>query len=145
MAQARAARLEAVELLRVLAIGAVIVIHATPFNRAGQLGKAWNAATIANQLARIAVPAFFVLSGYFWALRTPTPQAVRAVTVPMVGRLLLLFAAWSVVYVLPYVGILLPRPFPSSGVQGFGEFDNIRDAMIQAHQVSVTGYSKKNR
>jgi surface polysaccharide O-acyltransferase-like enzyme len=109
-------RLSAVEWLRVAGCVAVIIIHATPFNRGGGLGQAWNAATVANQLARFAVPAFFVLSGYFWAHRTPTPRAVRAVTVPMVGRLLLLFAAWSVVYGLPFDGGLFTHDVPHAYV-----------------------------
>ena len=53
-ASAPRTRLEAVECLRVAGSLAVIVIHAAPFNRAGQLGLAWNAATVANQLARFA-------------------------------------------------------------------------------------------
>ena len=80
-----------------VAVLAVLVIHATPFDQQGRLGAAWNAATVTNQLARFAVPAFFVLAGYFWAVRVPEPRDTDPVTRRMVGRLLRLFAAWSLV------------------------------------------------
>ncbi|MEN9816552.1 MAG: hypothetical protein RLZ32_432 [Gemmatimonadota bacterium] len=95
-----------------VAVMAVLVIHATPFNQQGLLGAAWDAATVANQLARFAVPAFFVLAGYFWAGRVPEPRGTDPVTRRMVGRLLLLFAAWSLVYVFPYDGALLAADVP---------------------------------
>jgi surface polysaccharide O-acyltransferase-like enzyme len=101
-----------VEVLRVVAVMAVLVIHATPFNQQDRLGAAWDAATVANQLARFAVPAFFVLAGYFWAGRVPEPRGPDPVTRRMVGRLLLLFAVWSLVYVFPYDGALLAADVP---------------------------------
>jgi len=118
------ARLAAVEGLRVLGALAVIVIHATPFNRDGRLGLAWNAATVANQLARFAVPAFFVLAGYFWAVRIPDPRGDDRVTRGTVTRLLLLFAAWSLVYVLPYDGALVTADGPRAWLGQLGR--NVR-------------------
>lgn len=105
-------RLEGVEVLRVVAVMAVLVIHATPFNQRGRLGTAWEAATVANQLARFAVPAFFVLAGYFWARRAPANQGDGAATRRLVTRLLALFAAWSVVYILPFDGALFRQDVP---------------------------------
>jgi surface polysaccharide O-acyltransferase-like enzyme len=111
-------RLEAVECLRVAGSLAVIVIHAAPFNRAGQLGLAWNAATVANQLARFAVPAFFVLAGYFWAVRAVSADASAAaadeITWRLVRQLLLLWGCWSLLYVLPFDGALFARTFPAA-------------------------------
>lgn len=114
------ARLDAVECLRVVGSVAVIVIHATPFNADGRLGVAWNAATMANQLARFAVPAFFVLAGFFWGVRVPEADAPDPVTRRMVARLLLLFAAWSLVYVLPFDGALFAGDVPQAWLGQLG-------------------------
>ncbi|MBL0937391.1 MAG: acyltransferase [Gemmatimonadaceae bacterium] len=98
-------RLMAVDVMRVLAIVAVIVIHAAPFTHGAppeRIGLTWNLATIANQLARFAVPCFFVLSGFFWAERATTPESTRAVSMAMLRRLAILFVGWSVIYVLPF-------------------------------------------
>ncbi len=110
-----------------LAIVAVLVIHATPFAHRTppvRVGNVWDMATIANQLARWAVPAFFVWSGYFWAdgLAARGAFSRGALTLPsahgaliwqatwrMVRRLATLFAVWCVVFVLPYEGHLFQQ------------------------------------
>ncbi|MEI6739477.1 MAG: acyltransferase family protein [Gemmatimonadaceae bacterium] len=120
-------RLESVEAARVLAIVAVLVIHATPFAHRTppvRVGNVWDMATIANQLARWAVPAFFVWSGYFWAdglaargafahgafVRPHVHSAlIWQATGRMVRRLATLFAAWGVIFVLPYEGHLFQQ------------------------------------
>lgn len=105
-----------------LAILAVVVIHATPFAHRTppvRVGNVWDWATIANQCARFAVPAFFVWSGFFWAdgldargafapqvLAPEQRTLLWQATGRMVRRLATLFAAWNVIFVFPYEGHL---------------------------------------
>lgn len=96
---------------------AVMAIHAVPFSHAGAAGVAigsrFDAATVVNQLARFAVPYFFVISGYFWGQRVQASDAnVVAISWRMVRRLLLVFAAWSVVFVFPYESDRIISDFP---------------------------------
>ena len=111
-----AARLSSVEAIRVIAIVAVLCIHAVPFGHAtGRtvVGTTWDAATVVNQLARFAVPCFFVLSGVFWGRRTESPENRWPVTRSTVTRLLLLFVGWSLVYVFPWEGDRVVPDFPT--------------------------------
>lgn len=112
-----ASRLAAVDSMRVIAILAVIVIHVAPFTHGvppARIGLEWNLPTIVNQLARFAVPCFFVLSGYFWAKRTADPARRWPVTRQMLQRLLLLFVGWSLLYTLPWDSGRLLRNWPAS-------------------------------
>lgn len=119
-----ATRLCSVEGMRVVAALAVIAIHAVPFGHGtGRtvVGATWDAATIVNLLARFAVPCFFVLSGVFWARRTEAPESRWPVTRRTVVRLLMLFAGWSLVFVLPWEGDRIIPAFPDrwwANVQG---------------------------
>lgn len=116
-ASTSASRLAAVDSMRVLAIFAVIVIHVAPFTHGtvpARIGLTWNLPTIVNQLARFAVPCFFVLSGYFWAQRTTDPARRWPVTRQMLQRIGLLFVGWSLVYTLPWDSGRLLRNWPSS-------------------------------
>ena len=99
-----AGRLVAVDALRTLGVLAVLVIHAAPFTHgaAARLGTRWDAATVANQLARFAVPMFFVFAGYFWARRGEAPEVLAAGARHSVPRLLARFAVWSLVFLVPF-------------------------------------------
>jgi surface polysaccharide O-acyltransferase-like enzyme len=115
-AAAAASRLGSVEVMRVMAALAVIAIHAVPLGHAtGRtvVGTTWDAATVVNQLARFAVPCFFVLSGVFWGRRTESPENRWPVTRSTVTRLLLLFVGWSLVYVFPWEGDRVVPDFPT--------------------------------
>ena len=96
--------LEGVDTFRLLAIVGVVAIHTTPAlapaaRRAGE----FDVAVVAiNQLARFAVPFFFTISGYFWGRKIRAGADLRATTWPMITRLLLLYVAWSLLYLLPY-------------------------------------------
>jgi len=96
-------RLQAVDALRVLAILAVITIHTTPFESAASpIGRSFDAATLLNQATRFAVPFFLVVSGYFWAQQVAREGgAVRAPTLRLVRRAMLVWLAWSLLYLLP--------------------------------------------
>ena len=95
-------RTESVDVLRTLAIVAVIVIHTTPFEtESSPIGQGLNLATAINQAARFAVPFFFVVSGYFWANKLKDGAEIIEPTVRMARRIALLFVAWSMIYLLP--------------------------------------------
>ncbi|GGC97010.1 acyltransferase [Undibacterium terreum] len=97
-------RIKSVDVFRLFAIAAVIVIHTKPFQ-----GDAWadqNAwqylGIFLSQLARFAVPFFFVISGYFWGEKLKKDQPISPISIAMAKRVLLIFAVWSLVYALPY-------------------------------------------
>jgi surface polysaccharide O-acyltransferase-like enzyme len=94
-------RLQSIDVMRVIAIIAVIVIHTVPF--AGQpslVGDRLDLATIVNQLARFAVPFFFIVSGYLWACKCEKEGSIFTPTAKMAKRIIVLLTAWSVVYLL---------------------------------------------
>lgn len=95
-------RLQSVDVIRVVAITAVISIHTVPFAiRPDLVGSCLDAATVVNQLARFAVPFFLIVSGYFWAHKFEENRGVYAPTVKMAIRILALLVAWSLIYLLP--------------------------------------------
>ncbi len=105
-------RIQSVDVLRAAATVCVIAIHTTPFERqASPLGQAVDLALVVNQLARFAVPLFFVLSGFFWAQKFGDAAGVMAPTQRMSRRVAFLFAGWSLVYLWPFYPV-------SSGVNG---------------------------
>lgn len=95
-------RIESVECCRVFAIIAIIVLHTEPF-RYGYEDNFHHqyAFIIFNQLARFAVPFFFVISGYFWGIKVQCGLG-KAYTLLTVKRLVLLFLIWSFLYLIPY-------------------------------------------
>ena len=96
------ARIANVDILRTVAIIAVIIIHTAPFKFI--LSPNWyslNLPIVINQAARFAVPFFFVLAGYFWANRFKDKKELCLVTLKMLKRILILFLAWSAIYILP--------------------------------------------
>lgn len=96
-------RYQGVDAVRLLAIVFVIAIHTTPFERPGvPVGSEWDAATVVNEMARFAVPFFFVVSGYFWGKKITDRRAVWKVSLPTIRRLSVLFVVWSALYLLPW-------------------------------------------
>lgn len=97
-------RIQSVDVCRLIAIFAVILIHTLPFSppkpeingRFGELGWAINQAT------RFAVPFFFIVAGYFWALKQRTSADPDADSWAMGRRIALLFVVWSLIYLLPF-------------------------------------------
>lgn len=95
-------RLQSVDVVRLVAIIGVIAIHTVPFAHSpAHVGTELDAATVVNQLARFAVPFFFIMSGYFWAQKIETEQDLSASTIKMAKRLVVLLVAWSIFYLLP--------------------------------------------
>ena len=54
-----------------------------------------------DQLARFAVPFFFVISGYFWGIKTRRSASPIPASVSMAKKILTIFLAWSAIYALP--------------------------------------------
>ena len=96
-------RMDSVDSIKLLAIISVIALHTLPF-----MGNDYNDGTlyavglVINQFARFAVPFFFVIAGYFWGKKIITGSPLGAVSRSMASRLLLIFGAWSLIYLLPY-------------------------------------------
>ena len=98
----RPSRIESVDVIRTIAIVAVIAIHTTPLESPNTpIGSALDLATTINQTARFAVPFFFLLSGYFWADKFVEEKHLLLPTVKMLKRISLIFLAWSAIYLLP--------------------------------------------
>jgi surface polysaccharide O-acyltransferase-like enzyme len=95
-------RIASVDVVRVIAICFVIAIHTTPFEGQKLIGSEFDAALVVNQLARFAVPFFFVISGYFWASKSDDIGAATAATKNSIRRLVFLFLIWSAIYLLPF-------------------------------------------
>ncbi|WP_374434886.1 acyltransferase [Inhella sp.] len=96
-------RIQSIDALRAIAAFAVIVIHTTPFRtQFASNGYSLDLALFLNQLARFAVPFFFVISGYFWATKFDRQELVCSPTVEMLKRILWVFFAWSFIYLLPW-------------------------------------------
>lgn len=95
-------RIQSVDVIRVLAIVSVLIIHTTPFQTMPLLWEGeWDAAKIVNQVARFAVPFFFILSGYFWAHKFADDNLVVQPTLEAMKRIALIFIAWSLIYLVP--------------------------------------------
>jgi len=97
-------RVKSVDIVRLAAIVAVIAIHTTPFgvdqHPAG--ASLWQAGWMIKQVCRFAVPFFFVMSGYFWGVKVRNGAAPAAVSAALAKRLMIILAAWSFIYLLPY-------------------------------------------
>ena len=95
-------RIQSVEVVRIIAIFAVIIIHTMPFrDRDIYLGKDFTLGHVLNQIARFAVPFFFVISGYFWGSKINERSSLFETTKKIAKKIILIFLAWSVIYLLP--------------------------------------------
>ena len=71
-------RSNSVDTARLFAIAAVIMIHTQPFSGAAASLRIYSYPyLLVNQLARFAVPMFFVLAGYFWGLKIRGGHSMR--------------------------------------------------------------------
>ncbi|MEB0136927.1 acyltransferase [Actimicrobium sp. CCC2.4] len=96
-------RIESVEIFRLIAITAVIAIHVQPFQGFSfENGSDRHLFIIINQLARFAVPFFFVVSGYFWGIKIRNAVSSEDISYPMMKKIFMIFVFWSIIYVLPY-------------------------------------------
>ena len=98
-------RVKSVDMFRLIAIVAIIVIHTRPFDNYflhehSLLLK--YVFYIMRNSARFAVPFFFVISGYFWGIKIRVSYSINLVTRKMIVRLSSLFLIWSIIYLFPY-------------------------------------------
>lgn len=94
--------MQSVDVVRVIAIFAVVTIHTMPLdNTYIWIGRDLNVGYLLNQLARFAVPFFFVISGYFWASKINSGSPIAGSTKKMAKKIFTIFFAWSVIYLLP--------------------------------------------
>lgn len=97
-------RIQSVDSIRLLAIICVIAIHTTPFSATeAQNAQYFTLGLLIDQISRFAVPFFFVVSGYFWGLKVRNrSQNITNATNSMAKRLFVIFACWSLIYLIPY-------------------------------------------
>lgn len=91
-------RIESIDAMRVLAMLAVIQIHTPWYSKVNVTSL--DAATIADQLARFAVPFFFVISGYLWASRCASAEDYWPRAVATSKRVMIIFCFWSLIYAI---------------------------------------------
>lgn len=99
-----------IEFLRIIGMFAVVVIHA---NSLKIFGNDIEVGFVLDELARFAVPSFFMFSGLFWkdeAIQGPLAQSRK-----MLFRLFPVFAIWAAIYLfLDLSSLLYPGTFQSS-------------------------------
>ena len=95
---AKHGRIGSIDAMRVLAMLAVIQIHSPWYSKVNVTSL--DAATIADQLARFAVPFFFVISGYLWASRCAPTGDYWPRSVATSKRVLIIFCFWSLIYAI---------------------------------------------
>ncbi len=96
------ARLHRIDAFRLYAVFAVVCIHTKPFVYLDAKTPAteWAGSLIALA-TRFAVPLFFIFSGYFFAARIgPGKEEPLTLAARLTRRLLAVFLAWSLVYLV---------------------------------------------
>ncbi|PCI59653.1 MAG: hypothetical protein COB35_10830 [Gammaproteobacteria bacterium] len=96
-------RIDSVDTIRLFAIIAVIAIHTKPFAVDSTTNETYYYLNIIiNQLARFAVPFFFVISGYFFGQKIRKGNDVVETAKAMIYRVGTIYLVWSLIYLLPY-------------------------------------------
>lgn len=119
MKMKRAERIASLDVFRVFAIFAVILIHAKPFQGVGQ-SVGWNTLALGiNQGARFAVPFFFVVSGYLLSRKivVGTTTVDLSPAYRQIYRLLSILIFWSVVYLVfipDFIDVFIQNGAPKS-------------------------------
>ncbi len=94
-------RIESVDVAKLIAVTAVIAIHTKPFYGSSSVDGKY-LSILLDQLARFAVPFFFIISGFFWGAKVNKSGAVISTSIAMAKRIFYLFIFWCIVYALPY-------------------------------------------
>ncbi|MFV0417596.1 MAG: acyltransferase family protein [Dysgonomonas sp.] len=89
----------------------VITPHAQPlFSEDSLIG--W---LISNGIARIAVPCFFIISGYFLYLKINNTKALKKYLL----HILIVYLVWSVIYLPTYYSTIEPRSLITFALMGY--------------------------
>lgn len=93
-----------VDLFRFIAIIGVIAIHSAPFSLPSyaEQNNYKYAYVLINQMARFAVPFFFIISGFFWGVKIRKEQSVSDIAMPTIKKITFLFVIWSLIYLFPF-------------------------------------------
>jgi surface polysaccharide O-acyltransferase-like enzyme len=92
-------RLNSIDLFKAMSIFAVILIHTHPFSNPSAEVRTIGEMLV-NQASRFAVPFFFMISGYYLALKVKVNNASWGLIWTRSKRLFLLFSLWSLIYLL---------------------------------------------
>ncbi len=95
---------QGVDSMRFIAVFFVVLIHSGLFLYADRQEYAvyYALGVQLNQIARFAVPFFFVISGYFWGVKLQSNAKINTLAKQRVTRLFKILFAWNLVYILPY-------------------------------------------
>ena len=85
-----------IDTLKFLSIVAVIIIHVGPSYHSGPRAVEW-----VQTACGLAVPLFFIASGYFFGKTFTKGVPLKTVYMRYLKRLLIIFLGWSVIYSLP--------------------------------------------
>lgn len=105
-------RYNAIDLARILAAFLVICVHTDPLIHYSDTGNYF----LVSVLARLAVPFFFVVSGFFFGKKIKLGQSAEndlPILIPIIKRLIALYIAWTMIY-LPiqiYVWVKSDEPW----------------------------------
>lgn len=102
--KAKGARILWLDLLRVFACGCVVMLHSIGgyINNTGMYGtRSWYLCIGLNEVVRVGVPLFLMMSGYL-LLRSEKSADIGAFYKKRLGRILLPFIVWDIVYFLYY-------------------------------------------
>ncbi|MDH6307587.1 surface polysaccharide O-acyltransferase-like enzyme [Dysgonomonas sp. PFB1-18] len=89
----------------------VITLHSQPLFSEDSL-TGW---FISNGIARIAVPCFFIISGYFIAGRLDNRRELAQ----YLSRLLIVYIVWTAIYLPTYIGTVAPRSLITFSILGY--------------------------
>lgn len=89
----------------------VITLHAQPLFSEDSLAG-W---FISNGIARIAVPCFFIISGYFLHLKIDDNKALRK----YLSHILIIYIVWSIIYLPTYYQTIEPRSLITFALMGY--------------------------
>ena len=115
-------RIESVDVARLIAVTAVIAIHTKPFYGSSSADGKY-LSILLDQLARFAVPFFFIISGFFWGAKINKNGAVTSTSIVMAKRIFYLFIFWCIVYALPYnLNVMTEYGFFGAVKDAYGNF-----------------------
>jgi len=119
-------RIESVDVFRLIAIIAVIMVHTSPFEARFDGTTSGYIFGLFRPLIQFAVPFFFVISGFFWGVKVNRGTPIVQSFLKTANRLVLIFIVWSFVYILPseLPVLLIKSGFASTFKFIFADFIN---------------------